>query len=148
MILASEKYLQSDSNSSSAELPMQPSRAGHSEKEQMARSHSNSIVRWLLQLVCITLHMGLLLIHVGLLVTGFKHWEHKITFPLELQTTVSLWVTAFATTIGTIYAATLVFLTQKLAMRQDIQSCQSLTTTHDRISSWKGLGSTTATVYK
>lgn len=46
------------------------------------------------------------------------------------------------------YSATLVFLTQKLAMRQDIQSCQSLTITHDRISSWKGLGSAAATVYK
>lgn len=46
--------------------------------------------------------MGLLLTHIGLLVAGLTHWEHKITFPPELQTTVSFWVTAIATTIGVV----------------------------------------------
>ncbi|KAJ6557621.1 hypothetical protein B0H19DRAFT_888703, partial [Mycena capillaripes] len=46
-----------------------------------------------------------------------------------------------------IYTAILVFVTQRLAMRRKLWSYQTLTATHDHISSWMGLGSALATLY-
>ncbi|KAJ6615026.1 hypothetical protein B0H10DRAFT_110761 [Mycena sp. CBHHK59/15] len=97
--------------------------------------------------VCFCLHGGLVLFNVALLITGLKSWEHRITFPLARQTTVSFWATALTTAFGTIYSSLLVFLTQKMAMRRNIQSHQTLTATHDSVSSWAGLGSAVATLY-
>jgi hypothetical protein len=45
-----------------------------------------------------------------------------------------------------VYNALLVFLTQKLAMNHNIKKDQTLTTTHDIIASWGGLGSALVTL--
>ncbi|KAJ7111265.1 hypothetical protein C8R44DRAFT_856600 [Mycena epipterygia] len=105
------------------------------------------VQKYLLQIFCFTLHVVLVLAHVVLLITGIKHWEHKFTFPMDRQTTVSLWATAISTAFGTIYSSGLLFLMQKLAMRRQIMSSQTLTATHDNISAWTGLGSALATLY-
>ncbi|KAJ7142615.1 hypothetical protein C8R44DRAFT_725953 [Mycena epipterygia] len=92
--------------------------------------------RYWLQLLFFFLHIGLVLVQVAFLVTGLSHWEHKITFPLQHQSTVSFWATEVTTTFVT-----------KLAMRWNIMSSQPLTKTHDSIASWAGLGSALATLY-
>ncbi|KAJ6525232.1 hypothetical protein DFH09DRAFT_1095708 [Mycena vulgaris] len=100
-----------------------------------------------LQAICFTLHIILVLGHVVLLIGGVKHWDHSFTFPVEQQTAVSFWTTTITQTFGTIYSSILVFLTQKLAMQQNLQTYQTLTATHDSIASWSGLGSALATLY-
>ncbi|KAJ7751923.1 hypothetical protein DFH07DRAFT_825880 [Mycena maculata] len=103
--------------------------------------------RNLLQLACFTLHVGLVLTQVLLLISGLCHYEHYITFPVDLQTTVSFWATALTTGFATAYTALLVFLAQKLAMRRNLASLQPLTKTHDSIRSWAGFGAAMATLY-
>lgn len=53
---------------------------------------------------------------------------------------------SWLTTYLQIYTAILVFVTQKLAMRRNLRAYQTLTATHDNISSWMGLGSALATL--
>ncbi|KAF7334800.1 hypothetical protein MSAN_02366600 [Mycena sanguinolenta] len=60
-----------------------------------------------------------------------KHWEHHLTFPIEHQGTVSLWVTVVIQTFGTVYIAIL-----------------TLTAIHDVISAWAGLGSALISLWK
>ncbi|KAJ7331077.1 hypothetical protein DFH08DRAFT_940257, partial [Mycena albidolilacea] len=97
--------------------------------------------------ICFTLHFLLVLAHIVLLISGSKHWEHRFTFLLEHQTLASFWTTAITQAFGTIYTSLLVFLTQKLAMQRTFRSCQTLTATHDSLSSWTGLGSALSTLY-
>ncbi|KAJ7868157.1 hypothetical protein B0H13DRAFT_1897248 [Mycena leptocephala] len=113
--------------------------------------------------ICFTLHLLLVLAHVVLLISGVKHWEHNFMFPLEHQTWVSFWATVLTQGFGTvewlcqvvlmthnppqIYTSLIVFLTQKIAMQQNLHSYQTLTATHDSFSSWTGLGSGLATLY-
>ncbi|KAJ7215559.1 hypothetical protein GGX14DRAFT_443098 [Mycena pura] len=68
-------------------------------------------------------------------------WEHSTVFALKYQTWVSLVITATVTTLGTIYYATLVFLTQKLSARKNLVQWQFLTVTHDIAAAWTGIGS-------
>ncbi|KAF7376809.1 hypothetical protein MSAN_00098300 [Mycena sanguinolenta] len=77
-----------------------------------------------------------------------KHWEHHLTFPIEHQGTVSLWVTVVIQTFGTVYIAILVYLIQNLAMRRNFGSGQTLTAIHDVISAWAGLGSALISLWK
>ncbi|KAJ7080252.1 hypothetical protein C8R44DRAFT_862910 [Mycena epipterygia] len=103
--------------------------------------------RHLLQAICFALHVVLVLVHITLLISGIKHWEHHFTFALEQQTIVSFWTTTITITTGIIYSSILVFVTQQLAMQHNVHSHQTLTSVHDRISSWAGLGSTLVTLY-
>ncbi|KAJ7901395.1 hypothetical protein B0H13DRAFT_1883072 [Mycena leptocephala] len=103
--------------------------------------------RYLLSGICFTLHLLLVLAHIVLLISGIKHWEHSFIFPLEHQIMVSFWTTTITQAFGTIYTSTLVFLTQKLAMQQNIRTHQTLTATHDIISSWAGFGSALAMLF-
>ncbi|KAJ7192930.1 hypothetical protein GGX14DRAFT_479502 [Mycena pura] len=68
-------------------------------------------------------------------------WEHSAVFALKDQTWVSLAITATVTTVGTLYSATLVFLTQKLSARKNLVQWQFLTATHDLAAAWTGIGS-------
>ncbi|KAJ7200829.1 hypothetical protein GGX14DRAFT_659563 [Mycena pura] len=104
--------------------------------------------KYVLQLSCFTLHVGLVFCHIVLLILGTRHWEYQFTFPLDQEKSVSFKATVIATGLGTIYCSGLVFLTQRLAMRHNIQTEQTLTATHDSISAWAGLGSALSTLYK
>ncbi|KAJ6488764.1 hypothetical protein C8R45DRAFT_1142866 [Mycena sanguinolenta] len=49
---------------------------------------------------------------------------------------------------GRVYGSILVFLTQELDLRHNSRSGQTLTTIHDDMTSWSGLGSALGTLYK
>ncbi|KAJ7187469.1 hypothetical protein GGX14DRAFT_485502 [Mycena pura] len=102
--------------------------------------------RHTLSALCFTLHLLLVLIHIAILLSAIHHWEHRFTFLIEHQTTVSFWTAVVSQSFGTIYCAVLVFLTQKLAMQRAIE-LTTLTAVHDNISAWAGLGSALATLF-
>ncbi|KAJ7767682.1 hypothetical protein B0H16DRAFT_1882409 [Mycena metata] len=103
--------------------------------------------KYLLRSVSLTLHICLVLIHIVLLISTIKHWEHRVVFPIEDQQFVRFFVTSTAAMLATISTAILVFVTQKLAMQRNLRSYQTLTATHDNISAWAGLGAAASTLY-
>ncbi|KAJ6541169.1 hypothetical protein DFH09DRAFT_1393618 [Mycena vulgaris] len=52
------------------------------------------------------------------------------------------------TTFGTVYSAFLVFVTQTLSMRRNLQLNQMLTATHDNATAWTGIGSAVFYVWR
>ncbi|KAJ6542490.1 hypothetical protein DFH09DRAFT_1173879 [Mycena vulgaris] len=94
-----------------------------------------------LRLASLILHSSLVAIHVTLIGISATALEHRVIFSLEYQTRASLAITAISTTVGTIYSALLVFITQTLFMRKSLQTEQTVTATHDTASSWAGIGS-------
>jgi hypothetical protein len=58
--------------------------------------------RFGLRLFCLSLHVLLVLGHLGLLVVWRVHAEYNIVFDVHLQSSVSLFVTALATALGTV----------------------------------------------
>ncbi|KAJ6528990.1 hypothetical protein B0H19DRAFT_1274610 [Mycena capillaripes] len=57
------------------------------------------------------------------------------------QKIVSFLITVITQSFGTIYSTLLVFVTQTLSTKQDLQTHQILTATHDNAAAWTGLGS-------
>ncbi|KAJ7249133.1 hypothetical protein B0H12DRAFT_1122803 [Mycena haematopus] len=110
-----------------------PARVGH--------AGSLLLTSGLLYLLSLVLHSLLVGIHVILLGIWAKGLEHRVTFSLANQKTVSFLITAISTTIGTVYAASLVFITQTLSTRRSLQRDQTLTETHDNAAAWAGIGS-------
>ncbi|KAJ7506034.1 hypothetical protein B0H11DRAFT_328788 [Mycena galericulata] len=100
-----------------------------------------------LRLISVCLHSTLLAIHLVLVVVWSKGIQHRLTFPLEHQSIVSFFITAITTAFGTIYSALLVFVTQTLSMRRDLQIDQALTTTHDTAAAWASVGSAISTLW-
>ncbi|KAJ7142380.1 hypothetical protein C8R44DRAFT_846434 [Mycena epipterygia] len=98
--------------------------------------------------MCLVLHISLVLLHVVLLVIGMKHLEHTVFFSIELQSRISFAITAISTGIGIVSLASALFVTQKLAMHQNLQADQTLTATHDNVASWNGLGSAISTLFR
>ncbi|KAJ7144607.1 hypothetical protein C8R44DRAFT_846317 [Mycena epipterygia] len=98
--------------------------------------------------MCLVLHIGLVLLHVVVLIIGIKHIEHNVVFGIELQSIISFALTAVTTGIGIVYLASALFVTQKLAMHQNLQAEQTLTATHDNVASWNGLGSAISTLFR
>ncbi|KAF7330652.1 hypothetical protein MSAN_02450400 [Mycena sanguinolenta] len=112
----------------------------------VATERKGFLRKHLLSALCFTLHLWLVLVHVAILISAIKHWEHRFTFPIEHQTTVSFWTTVVTQSFGTIYCALLVFVTQRLAMRHNLGLTKTLTAAHDCISAWAGLGSALTTL--
>ncbi|KAJ7142412.1 hypothetical protein C8R44DRAFT_760618 [Mycena epipterygia] len=98
--------------------------------------------------MCLVLHIGLVLLHVVLLIIGVKNMEHNVAFGIELQSRISFAITAVTTGIGIAYLTSALFVTQKLAMYQNLQSEQTLTATHDNVASWNGLGSAISILFR
>ncbi|KAJ7698475.1 hypothetical protein B0H16DRAFT_1749695 [Mycena metata] len=94
-----------------------------------------------LRLLSLTMHFTLVIIHITLIVIWAGGLEHRVIFSLKNQKIVSFAVTAIATTVGTIYFALLVFLTQRLSIRRSLRMNQTLTATHDNAAAWAGIGS-------
>ncbi|KAF7349135.1 Retrovirus-related Pol polyprotein from transposon TNT 1-94 [Mycena venus] len=111
-----------------------------------AVEHKGFLRRHLHSALCFTLHLVLVLVHIAVLISAIRHWEHRFTFLIEHQTTVSFWTAVVTQSFGTIYSAVLVFLTQKLALQRRM-GLKTLTAVHDSISAWAGLGSALATLF-
>ncbi|KAJ6610787.1 hypothetical protein B0H10DRAFT_1953592 [Mycena sp. CBHHK59/15] len=98
---------------------------------------------------CVVLHVTLVLIHILLLVVwACHHLEHNLVFALEYQNTVSLVITGITTTFITIYSSVLVYMTQTLATRRNLQAHHTLTATHDITAAWSGIGSAVTPLWK
>ncbi|KAJ7674473.1 hypothetical protein B0H14DRAFT_3178118 [Mycena olivaceomarginata] len=100
-----------------------------------------------LQVLSLVLHSLLVGIHLALLAIWAKGLEHRIVFSLDNQKIVNLLITAIANTIGTIYSAALVFVTQRLWTRQSLRADQTLTATHDSAAAWTGIGSALSQIW-
>ncbi|KAJ6542093.1 hypothetical protein DFH09DRAFT_1322719 [Mycena vulgaris] len=94
-----------------------------------------------LRLLSLTLHSMLIGVHLVLLGISATALEHRLTFSLNNQKMISLVITAISTTVGTIYSALLVFVTQTISVRYSLQKNQTLTATHDNAAAWAGIGS-------
>ncbi|KAJ7897553.1 hypothetical protein B0H14DRAFT_2494623 [Mycena olivaceomarginata] len=103
--------------------------------------------RYTMRLLCFALHTGLMLLHVLLLVIWTTRLEHRMIFPLELQTYISEVTKVTMTGFATIYLALVVFVTQKLAYQYNLEKYQTLTATHDNLLSWSGIGSALNSLY-
>ncbi|KAJ6488838.1 hypothetical protein C8R45DRAFT_929540 [Mycena sanguinolenta] len=114
----------------------------HSEDPSMLNLKSGpslgsaSTVNWL-KIVCIILHIVLVLLHAILLWIWATKKDHRIVFPLSDEGAVSLLSKVSSTAIGTTQA------TSHLIAKH-----QSLTSIHDQILSWTGLGSSVATLHQ
>ncbi|KAJ7698553.1 hypothetical protein B0H17DRAFT_1196662 [Mycena rosella] len=102
---------------------------------------SSTTLRW----VSFTLHSSLIAVHLALAVVWSKGLQNRVVFSLEHQQIVSFVITAVTTTIGTIYSALLVYVTQTLSTRRSLRMDQTLTAIHDSAAAWSGIGS--AVVY-
>ncbi|KAJ7032971.1 hypothetical protein C8F04DRAFT_1396242 [Mycena alexandri] len=86
------------------------------------------------------LHSTLIVVYVILLVIWAKGLEHRFTVSLKHEKLISSLITATTTAFGTIYSAALVFVSQSLSVRRNLQVNQYLTATHDTAAAWAGLG--------
>jgi hypothetical protein len=55
-----------------------------------------------LRALCVALHVVLVLLHIAVLISTTKHWEHHFTFAVERQTAVSFWTTVITQGFGTV----------------------------------------------
>ncbi|KAJ7795989.1 hypothetical protein B0H14DRAFT_2917004 [Mycena olivaceomarginata] len=94
-----------------------------------------------LHFLSLVLHSLLVGIHLALLAIWARGLEHRITFSLDNQKIVNFLITAIANTFGTVYSAALVFVTQQLWTRRNLQADRTLTAMHDSAASWTGIGS-------
>ncbi|KAJ7917710.1 hypothetical protein B0H13DRAFT_1481338, partial [Mycena leptocephala] len=100
-----------------------------------------------LRVLCLMLHLGLISLHLILLGIWVVHLEHKIVFPLDMQSRVSLALTLLTTSFGICYFSVLVFVTQRLTFHYNLQKGIILTQIHDIAYSWTGIGSALANLY-
>ncbi|KAJ7221113.1 hypothetical protein C8J57DRAFT_1393394 [Mycena rebaudengoi] len=111
-------------------------------RTQSRAGHTQSLLpRSSLSLLSVVLHSLIVVTHLILLGISVKGLEHRVTFSLEKQRIASFLITAISTTIGTVFSASLVFVTQTLSMRRSLQREQTLTETHDNAAAWAGIGS-------
>ncbi|KAJ7208585.1 hypothetical protein GGX14DRAFT_566802 [Mycena pura] len=94
-----------------------------------------------LRLFSLSLHLFLVALHVALIIVWATGPEHHMLVSAERHWIVSLLVSAGSTMFTTVYLALLVFMTQTLSMRSDLQIYQTLSATHDNTAAWAGLGS-------
>ncbi|KAJ7881471.1 hypothetical protein B0H13DRAFT_2345131 [Mycena leptocephala] len=113
-------------------------------KSTSRRSKLSSTFSWLLSnrilgILSTALHLALVAVHVVLYEFSRRGVDHRLVFALNSQTVVSFAITAITTSFGTVYYAALVFITQTLSTRRDLQTNQPLTSTHDHASAWTGI---------
>ncbi|KAL1682811.1 hypothetical protein EV122DRAFT_286751 [Schizophyllum commune] len=106
---------------------------------------SNIALEW----VSYTLHGSLIALHITLLIVYGLHLEKHIMIHLSDhwigRTSTAMTVTA--TLFATVYATTLIWLTQRLTFRRLLSHVRSLTAIHDEYNSWIGLGSAFLTLW-
>ncbi|KAJ7325392.1 hypothetical protein DFH08DRAFT_343417 [Mycena albidolilacea] len=94
-----------------------------------------------LHFLSLVLHLLLVGIHLAFLAIWARGLEHRVTFSLDNQKIVNFLITAIANTFGTVYTAALVFVTQRLWTRRNLQADRTLTAMHDSAAAWTGIGS-------
>ncbi|KAF7292680.1 hypothetical protein MIND_01166200 [Mycena indigotica] len=136
--MVSVKLAQDKEGEALRDFPKEPGPAADRRKPLYSRTD---------QLICLALHVVLILVHAILLgVLLNHHAEHRITYPLARQRSMSLWVTIISTGLGTLYLAFVLFLTQRAALKRLLDIRQPLSATHDQVSSWNGLGAALAAI--
>ncbi|KAJ6514660.1 hypothetical protein DFH09DRAFT_1431637 [Mycena vulgaris] len=95
----------------------------------------------ILRPISLLLHFGLIGMHSFLVFMWVQGPKYRIGFSLGNQGILSILVATTSTAFTTIYSALLVFITQTLSMRRDLQTHQPLTAVHDNAAAWLGLGS-------
>ncbi|KAL1733725.1 hypothetical protein EV714DRAFT_203825, partial [Schizophyllum commune] len=95
------------------------------------------------------LHIFLVALHIALFIVFRLHLEQHIMIHLSDHWIgkTSTAMTIAATFFATVYATTLVWLTQRLAFRRLLSHGKSLTAIHDEYNSWIGLGSAFITLW-
>ncbi|KAJ7692693.1 hypothetical protein B0H17DRAFT_1132929 [Mycena rosella] len=124
---------------------LQGPRSSLQAEDKLISAHSSTNYS---RVVCLALHIFLVLFHITLLGIFFTQREHTIVFPLNLQDVISFRTKFVATALGTIYYTMLLYLTQKLATHSNIRKYCTITTTHDKLSCWAGIGSSLSTLYQ
>ncbi|KAJ7892193.1 hypothetical protein B0H13DRAFT_1886842 [Mycena leptocephala] len=99
----------------------------------VAEAHSSA--KNYLARIRITLHILLVLIHLTLLGISLSETEHTVVFSARLQGAVSFWGKVATTAVGT-----------RVAISHAIQTYSTVTSTHDRLSAWAGIGSSLSTL--
>ncbi|KAJ6476983.1 hypothetical protein C8R45DRAFT_1216775 [Mycena sanguinolenta] len=99
------------------------------------------------RVTCLGLHISLFLVHIALLGVAWRETEKTIVFSINLQGTVAFWTKFITTALGTLYYSLLLYLIQQQAALSSIQKYCWLTTTHDQLSCWNGIGSSLSTLY-
>ncbi|KAJ7461339.1 hypothetical protein B0H11DRAFT_2312814 [Mycena galericulata] len=135
---AADDFKSADTLSNSSRTLLQTSRQLEGPKKSPLGSSKA------LRLLSLSLHSMLVAIHLVLTLMYAKGLEHRSVFSLDKQRIVSLAITAISTTVGTIYSALLVFVTQTLSTRRNLRMKQTLTATHDTAAAWAGIGSAVA----
>ncbi|KAJ7925476.1 hypothetical protein B0H13DRAFT_1863125 [Mycena leptocephala] len=142
MIFSKQPTWNHDSSAQSAEAanppldseePLAKKNTGETELKPQIKKAKPS---YMLRVLCLALHTGLILFHLGLLVVWATRLEHKMVFSAELQKKISE-----ATKTAMMGFAT------KLANRWNITRFTTLTATHDNLMSWSGLGSAVNNLY-
>ncbi|TDL24035.1 hypothetical protein BD410DRAFT_133225 [Rickenella mellea] len=88
------------------------------------------------------MHLLLVIVHIALLILSHFRVEHTITFQAgNTSNVISTRIVQISQVIGTLYATGLVAFTQKLALRRNMLTRQTLTRIHDKTAAWTGLGS-------
>ncbi|GJE88181.1 hypothetical protein PsYK624_042640 [Phanerochaete sordida] len=100
--------------------------------------------------LCLTLHVLLVFMHFALLFILVRRYDHLITMPIDTFTTTwaPLIVGTTLQAFATVYTAVLVLLTQRLALRRDLNTPQTLTALHDKSSAWLGVGSALVSLWQ
>ena len=118
--------------------------------------------------LCIALHAGLVLVHIGLFIVWSHHYEHLVTVDIDTAASIRLplIVTVVSQVLGTvsvlfafillllvyicwqIYLALLVLATQQLSLQRDLQTRQTLTAIHDKSAAWLGLAASVSSLWQ
>ncbi|KAJ6452069.1 hypothetical protein C8R45DRAFT_1083520 [Mycena sanguinolenta] len=115
------------------------------------------------KIIGIILHILLVLVHSILLWIRATNRDHQIVFQLGHQGVISLGYKVMSAVIGTVssvakflpshssfksYYSILLYLVQTQAISHVMNTHHTLTSIHDRVNSWAGLGSSIATLYQ
>ncbi|KAJ7819968.1 hypothetical protein B0H13DRAFT_2452399 [Mycena leptocephala] len=99
-----------------------------------------------LRIFSVMLHIILVLGHLTLLGLLVGKLGPQIVFSVDLQNNVSFWITFAANALGTTYCSMILYLTQQLVIKTAGQKYYTLTSTHDKLSSLQGIGSSLSTL--
>ncbi|KAJ6472517.1 hypothetical protein C8R45DRAFT_1013222 [Mycena sanguinolenta] len=113
--------------------------------ESGSSAHTIPMFNWS-KIICIILHILLVLVHVMALWVRVTNRDHQIVFQLGLQGVISLWYKVISAVIGTSYYSILLYIVQTQAISHSMNTHHTLTSIHDRVNSWAGLGSSMATL--
>ncbi|KAH7925015.1 hypothetical protein BV22DRAFT_1195502 [Leucogyrophana mollusca] len=91
---------------------------------------------------CYSLHVLLVVIHCVLLGLAIRHVEHRLVFAITSKSSTTTTILSVSLqSFYTVYTATMLFVTQRVALSRALSQRQKLTALHDTSGAWTGLGS-------